>query len=88
MKGVNGTVVMNEELERMGYRFLHNQIPDNWTEENGIGFLSIKPLSFWIGDLVKRVEFFNGWYINGSPTQYWLSGLFFPQAFLTAIKQN
>jgi len=56
-----GLVIMNDDLERMGVTMLNNEIPARWTEENGCGFLSIKPLSTWIQDLRDRVDFFREW---------------------------
>jgi len=53
---------MSEALEKMGIRFLNNEVPDNWTEENGYGFLSIKSLSNWIIDLKERMLFLANWF--------------------------
>jgi len=79
---------MNEALEKMGVRFLNNEVPDNWTEENGAGFLSIKSLSNWIIDIKERMLFLANWFEHGNPICFWMSGFFFPQAFITGIKQN
>lgn len=83
-----GRIVMNEELESMGQTMMNNEVPSGWTEENGVGFLSIKPLSNWINELRSRVEFLKEWETNGTPLCFWMSGFFFPQSFLTGIKQN
>mmetsp|Transcript_67940 Transcript_67940/g.146523 ORF Transcript_67940/g.146523 Transcript_67940/m.146523 type:complete len:137 (+) Transcript_67940:894-1304(+) len=83
-----GRIVMNEYLERMGHKLLENEVPHNWTEEDGIGFLSIKSLSSWILELIKRVQFLHSWSQHGIPKSFWMSGFFFPQAFITGIKQN
>jgi len=83
-----GRIVMNEELEKMGIKMMNNEVPDMWTEEKGCGYLSIKPLSGWINDLNTRIEFLREWEEHGTPKCFWMSGLFFPQAFLTGIKQN
>lgn len=79
---------MNEDLETMGNSIMNNEVPANWTEESGVGFMSIKTLSAWIVDLKLRVEFLREWEENGTPICFWMSGFFFPQAFLTGIKQN
>lgn len=79
---------MNEELELHGIKMMNNEVPFRWTEEKGCGFLSIKPLSNWMLDLNDRMDFLKKWEAQGTPFCYWLSGFFFPQAFLTGIKQN
>lgn len=83
-----GRIVMNEELERMGVSMMNNEVPIQWSEEEGVGFLSIKNLGAWIADLRKRMAFLISWQTEGTPKCFWLSGLFEPQAFLTGIKQN
>jgi len=85
---IRGRIVMNEEMELMGQSIMNNDVPANWTEEGGVGFMSIKTLSAWIVDLKSRVEFLKEWEENGTPICFWMSGFFFPQAFLTGIKQN
>jgi len=55
-------------------------VPKAWQE---IGFLSLKPLGSWIIDCNERITFLTEWYQNGTPSVYWISGFFFPQAFLT-----
>ena len=42
----------------------------------------------WQEDLIRRCVFVDDWVQNGLPATFWVSGFFFPQAFLTAILQN
>jgi len=53
-----------------------------------VGFLSLKPLASWINDLIERIQFLTKWVESGSPATFWISGLFFPQAFFTGCLQN
>mmetsp|Transcript_98262 Transcript_98262/g.211921 ORF Transcript_98262/g.211921 Transcript_98262/m.211921 type:complete len:97 (-) Transcript_98262:573-863(-) len=88
MDANRGRSVMDESLELLGFKMMNNEVPMPWTEEKGCGFLSIKPLSNWITDLNSRIDFLRGWETSGTPNCFWMSGFFFPQAFLTGIKQN
>lgn len=58
----------------------NNVVPPTWA---GVGFLSMKPLASWINDCNDRIDFLDNWIANGTPYKFWLSGIFFPQAFLT-----
>lgn len=62
-----------------------NQVAKIWADK---GFLSLKPLASWIQDLGHRIEFLNTWVNKGTPSSYWMSGFFFPQAFVTGSLQN
>ena len=65
--------------------FLFNKVPPEW--ENA-GYPCLKPLAAWIEDFFSRIKFMNDWLIEGPRQSYWLSGFFFPQGFMTAVKQT
>merc|ERR1712159_489217 len=48
----------------------------------------MKPLSSWQLDLDARLNFINTWIEKGKPVCFWISGFYFPQAFLTGTLQN
>jgi dynein heavy chain len=48
----------------------------------------LKPLSAWIIDLEHRLKFIKSWITDGLPNVFWISGFYFPQAFLTGTLQT
>jgi len=84
-RGLKGEIVLSEDLEMMSTSLGKNQVPKLWADKS---FLSEKPLSSWIEDLNARIDFLNNWIKFGTPKVYWISGFFFPQAFLTGTLQN
>ena len=85
IKALKGLVVMSPDLEAVTTSLFNNQVPDMWA---GKAYPSLKPLSGWVTDLLARVEFVSDWIKKGNPPIYWISGFFFPQAFLTGTLQN
>eukprot|EP01013_Petalomonas_cantuscygni_P008266 TRINITY_DN20983_c0_g1_i1.p1 TRINITY_DN20983_c0_g1~~TRINITY_DN20983_c0_g1_i1.p1 ORF type:complete len:1702 (-),score=530.22 TRINITY_DN20983_c0_g1_i1:180-4850(-) len=84
-KGVRGTVVMSEELEEVAVAFSRNTVPKMWSER---AYPSLKPLAAWAQELAQRCAALTSWIESGTPNVVWLSGLYFPQGFLTAVLQN
>jgi dynein heavy chain, axonemal len=74
-KALVGDVVMSEDLDAMGNSMFDNTVPASWAD---VGFLSLKPLASWMGELLERIEFLNKWIAGGVPACYWISGFFFP----------
>jgi dynein heavy chain len=69
----------------MFYSLLNNLVPKNWQK---VAYPSLKPLASWIVDLKERMFFMSEWLKNGNPNTFWMSGLFFPQGFLTGVLQS
>ena len=84
-KALVGEVVMSEDLEKLGNSLFDNLVPIMWED---VGFLSLKPLASWVQDLNDRIKFLTDWIEGGTPAVFWISGFFFPQAFLTGTLQN
>lgn len=81
---------MSLQLEQTATSLYNNMVPDSWTNK---AYPSLKPLSTWVIDLVLRCEMVDAWYArdpvkDGNPPLFWISGLYFPQAFLTGTLQN
>ncbi|KAJ3032226.1 Dynein heavy chain 6, axonemal [Rhizophlyctis rosea] len=85
IKAVKGLVVMSSELELVFKSLLNNEVPQQWANH---AYPSLKPLSSWVKDFHKRMDFLNDWANNGQPGSFWLPGFFFPQGFLTGVLQN
>lgn len=84
-KALKGLVVMSEQLEKASNALFNNSVPDMWQK---VAYPSLKPLAAWVLDLVARVDFITKWYHDGIPPMFWISGFYFPQAFLTGSLQN
>ncbi|KAF0288035.1 Dynein heavy chain 1, axonemal [Amphibalanus amphitrite] len=85
LRALKGLVVMSQGLERMATSLFNSKVPEMWA---GKAYPSLKPLGAWVEDLILRTQFIRGWIEDGMPPVYWISGFFFPQAFLTGTLQN
>ncbi|GBG26414.1 Dynein heavy chain 7, axonemal [Hondaea fermentalgiana] len=85
IKATQGLVVMSAELENIFYALLDGIVPQLWMSRS---YPSLRGLTGYIGDLVDRLAFFQRWVDEGTPTVFWISGIFFTQSFNTAILQN
>ena len=84
-KAIHGIILMSEELDSMFLSLQNGKVPPNWEV---VAYPSLKPLASWFDDLVKRVAFMEDWLRNGNPNSYWMSGMYFPQGFLTGCLQT
>jgi dynein heavy chain len=84
-RAIKGEVVMSGELEIMYNCFVFQKVPPAWEEA---GYPCLKPLPSWVDDFFARIDFMSNWLVHGPRPAYWLSGFFFPQGFMTAVKQT
>jgi dynein heavy chain len=84
-KALKGEMVMSADLEKMADRLFTNLVPATW---EAVAYPSLMPLAAWVTDLVARCAFLEKWVEEGTPIVFWISGFFFPQAFLTGSLQN
>lgn len=85
-KAIKGLIVMTFDLESLGKSMFVNAVPDMWDKKAPP---SLKPLSSWYLDILARVQFFQMWVsLCKPPPVFWISGIFFPQAFFTGAMQN
>jgi len=76
---------MSADLEKVFISFSIGQVPAMWMDKS---FPSLKPLASYVTDLLDRLALFEGWYQNGQPAIFWISGFFFTPSFSTASLQN
>lgn len=84
-KAIHGFISMSEVLDNMYLSLQNGVVPANWGK---VAYPSLKPLASWYIDLKARVTFMDDWLQNGTPKSYWISGLFFPQGFMTGCLQT
>eukprot|EP00920_Eleutheroschizon_duboscqi_P039681 GHVT01095307.1.p1 GENE.GHVT01095307.1~~GHVT01095307.1.p1 ORF type:complete len:1472 (-),score=182.88 GHVT01095307.1:1015-5367(-) len=83
--GLAGALNMTDAMDSLAASILLNRVPSSW---DNVAYPSKKPLQGWITDLRERAKQLETWV--GSlevPIPLWISGLFNPMAFLTAVMQ-
>eukprot|EP00929_Paragymnodinium_shiwhaense_P104537 TRINITY_DN6904_c0_g1_i1.p1 TRINITY_DN6904_c0_g1~~TRINITY_DN6904_c0_g1_i1.p1 ORF type:complete len:2672 (+),score=812.80 TRINITY_DN6904_c0_g1_i1:23-8017(+) len=84
-KAIAGLLLMSADLEACYNDIFNGKTPAMWIKAS---YPSLKPLGGYINDLVERLKFFQVWVDQGTPVNFWFSGIYFQQAFTTGASQN
>eukprot|EP00931_Biecheleriopsis_adriatica_P059470 TRINITY_DN3558_c0_g1_i1.p1 TRINITY_DN3558_c0_g1~~TRINITY_DN3558_c0_g1_i1.p1 ORF type:complete len:4293 (+),score=1112.20 TRINITY_DN3558_c0_g1_i1:173-13051(+) len=84
-KAVAGLLLMSADLEQVFLSIFNGKTPAMWLANS---YPSLKPLGGYTSDLVERLKFFQTWIDTGIPITFWISGIYFTQAFTTGASQN
>lgn len=85
VKAIKGFVVMSQDLDEMYVAFLNNQLPPNWKSQS---YATLKALGSWFKDFLARVTQIRNWMEKDYIVAHWMSGLYYPQGFLTGVLQT
>jgi len=89
--GLLGALNMSDLMEALLTALFLQQVPATWTK---VGYPSLKGLAGWFADMILRqAQLFrwtdgNGCPSKTTPKSVWISGMFNPMAYITAILQS
>eukprot|EP00898_Chlorokybus_atmophyticus_P007698 jgi/Chlat1/792/Chrsp104S01257 len=87
--GLKGDLTMSDAMEGLVQALAEDRVPASW---EAVAYPSLRPLGSWIINLLERNRQIAEWAAGGDytapPRATWLSGLFNPQSFLTAVMQT
>ena len=83
--GLKGDLSITEAMEALMNALYDDRVPASWAAK---AYPSLRALGPWLYNLLERQRQLEAWTADlATPKVTWLSGLFNPQAFLTAVMQ-
>jgi len=84
--GFKGDLTVSDAMEELANSLYLDRVPKRWEV---LAYPSLRSLAAWLSDLQNRLTQINEWVLNPieTPVVTWISGLFNPPSFLTAIMQ-
>uniref|UniRef100_A0A3Q3ETL8 Dynein axonemal heavy chain 11 n=1 Tax=Labrus bergylta TaxID=56723 RepID=A0A3Q3ETL8_9LABR len=84
--GLKGELTISSSMETLQSALFSDSVPDSWAR---LAYPSTKTLALWFRDLLCSCRELDSWTQDlVLPAVVWLSGLFNPQSFLTAVLQS
>ncbi|XP_077576473.1 dynein axonemal heavy chain 11 [Stigmatopora nigra] len=84
--GLKGELTISSTMETLQSALFSDAVPDSWAR---LAYASTKSLARWFSDIKCSCQVLDSWTQDFVlPAVVWLSGLFNPQSFLTAILQS
>ncbi|XP_008293045.1 dynein heavy chain 11, axonemal [Stegastes partitus] len=84
--GLKGELTISSSMETLQSALFNDSVPHSWAR---LAYPSTKTLAQWLNDLVCSCHELDSWTQDFVlPAVVWLSGLFNPQSFLTAVLQS
>ncbi|XP_028435224.1 dynein heavy chain 11, axonemal isoform X2 [Perca flavescens] len=84
--GLKGELTISSSMETLHSALFNDSVPDSWAR---LAYPSTKTLAQWLNDLMCSCRELDSWTQDlVLPAVVWLSGLFNPQSFLTAVLQS
>ncbi|KAM4735000.1 dynein axonemal heavy chain 11 [Anableps anableps] len=84
--GLKGELTISSRMETLQSALFNDFVPDSWAR---LAYPSTKTLAQWFNELMSSCHELDSWTQDFVlPAVVWLSGLFNPQSFLTAVLQS